>query len=35
MKARTDRSTCEDYSEEGYQVAVTAAYDEQGQHRPL
>ena len=34
MKARTDREHVRRLQQEGYQVAVTAAYDEQGQHRP-
>ena len=34
MKARTDRDHVRRLQQEGYQVAVTAAYDEQGQLRP-
>ena len=34
MKARTDREHVRRLQQEGYQVEVTAAYDEQGQHRP-
>ena len=34
MKARTDRDHVRRLQQEGYQVEVTAAYDEQGQLRP-
>jgi hypothetical protein len=34
MKARTDRDQVRRLQQEGYQVAVSAAYDEQGQPRP-
>ena len=34
MKARTDREHVRRLQQEGYQVEVTAAYDEQGQLRP-
>ena len=34
MKARTDREHVRRLQQEGYQVAVSAAYDEQGQLRP-
>ena len=33
MKARTDREHVRRLQQEGYQVEVTAAYDEQGQLR--
>ena len=33
MKARTEREQVRRLQQEGYQVAGTAAYDEQGQHR--
>ena len=35
MQARTDREYVRRLQQEGYQVEVTAAYDEQGQHRPF
>jgi hypothetical protein len=34
MKARTDRDQVRRLQQGGYQVAVSAAYDEQGQPRP-
>ena len=34
MKARTDHAHVRRLQQEGYQVEVTAAYDEQGQLRP-
>jgi hypothetical protein len=34
MKARTDQAHVRRLQQEGYQVEVTAAYDEQGQLRP-
>ena len=34
MKARTDQAHVRRLQQEGYQVEVTAAYDEQGQQRP-
>ena len=34
MKARTDREHVRRLQQEGYQVKVTAAYDEQGNPRP-
>jgi hypothetical protein len=34
MKTRTDRDQMRRLQQEGYQVEVTAAYDEQGQLRP-
>jgi hypothetical protein len=34
LKARTDRDHVRRLQQEGYQVEVTAAYDEQGQQRP-
>jgi hypothetical protein len=34
MKARTDQDHVRRLQQEGYQVEVTAAYDEQGQQRP-
>jgi hypothetical protein len=34
MKARTDRDHVRRLQQEGYQVEITAAYDEQGQLRP-
>jgi hypothetical protein len=34
IKARTDRDHVRRLQQEGYQVEVTAAYDEQGQLRP-
>ena len=34
MKTRTDREHVRRLQQEGYQVEVTAAYDEQGQLRP-
>ena len=34
MKARTDQVHVRRLQQEGYQVEVTAAYDEQGQQRP-
>jgi len=34
MKARTDREHVRRLQQEGYQVEVTTADDEQGQHRP-
>ena len=34
MKARTDQAHVRKLQQEGYQVEVTAAYDEQGQLRP-
>jgi hypothetical protein len=34
MKARTDRDHVRRLQQEGYQVAVSAAYDEQGHPRP-
>ena len=34
MKARTDRDHVRRLQQEGYQVAVSTAYDEQGQPRP-
>jgi hypothetical protein len=34
MKARTDREHVRRLQQAGYQVEVTAAYDEQGQLRP-
>ena len=34
MKARTDREQVRRLQQEGYQVAVSAAYDEQGHPRP-
>ena len=34
MRARTDREQVRRLQQEGYQVEVTSAYDEQGQQRP-
>ena len=34
MKVRTDRDQVRRLKQEGYQVAVSTAYDEQGQPRP-
>ena len=34
MKARTDREQVRRLQQEGYQVAVSTAYDEQGHPRP-
>jgi len=34
MKGRTDRDHMRRLQREGYQVAISAAYDEQGQARP-
>ena len=34
LKARTERDHMRRLQQEGYQVEVTAAYDEQGQQRP-
>jgi hypothetical protein len=34
MQARTDQAHVRRLQQEGYQVEVTAAYDEQGQQRP-
>ena len=34
MKARTDQAHVRRLQQEGYQVEVTAAYDEQGNSRP-